>query len=140
MSGLMTIQIRRTTTILNTSRRRASKQAQVVPGARSLARTERISARVAELSAPDASAALRLAILRQLDQFGSQQARDIPRAWPITPAHIRAAIRRLIADGLVELDGYREGHASRLTEHGRRVLDEIDWTEAVQSMQRDGEL
>ena len=140
MNGLTT-QIRRASTILSEkARRRGADRARTAQRARSLARTERISARVSDLSAPDASAALRLGILRRMDQFGHQQARDIPRAWPITPAHIRAAIRRLIADGLVELDGNREGRASRLTEHGRRVLDEIDWTETVQSMQRDGEL
>jgi ribosomal protein S19E (S16A) len=140
MNGLRTIQIRRAETFRDTASRRELKRQQMAPRARSLAQSERIAARVSEFSVPNASAALRLSVLRRLDQFGSQEARDIPHAWPVTGAHVRAAVRQLRADGLVELDTTRAGRANRLTAHGRRVLDEIDWTETVQSMTRDGEL
>jgi hypothetical protein len=141
MNGLNTIHIRQTATVLDTARRRDFKRTQMAPSARSLARTERISARVSDLSATDASAALRLGILRRLDQFGPQEAREIPRAWPVTRFNIRAAVRWLVADGLVEVGRYLGSrNVIRMTDHGRRVLDEIDWTETVRSMERDGEL
>jgi hypothetical protein len=97
------------------------------------------AALVAELSSPDAAATLRLGILRHLDQFGPQAAAEIPRAWPVTRGHMRAAARRLAADGLVEVLENGAGPVA-ISEGGRRVLDEIDWTETVRSMQRDGEL
>jgi hypothetical protein len=52
---------------------------------------------------------------------------------------MRAAARRLAADGLVEVLENGAGPVA-ISEGGRRVLDEIDWTETVRSMQRDGEL
>jgi len=47
----------------------------------------------------------------------------------------------MMADDLVELGGSVNGQAViRMTPHGRRVLDEIDWTETVNSMRSEGEL
>lgn len=96
-------------------------------------------AHVRELSGPGAAAALRLSTLRHLDQFGPQVAAEIPRGWPVIRGHIRAAVRRLAADGLVEILENGAGSVA-ISEGGRRVLDEIDWTETIESMQRDGEL
>ncbi|UCC81952.1 MAG: hypothetical protein JSW46_13200 [Gemmatimonadota bacterium] len=94
-----------------------------------------------ELSGGGALATLRLSLLRTLDQFGPQTVAEIPRAWPLTREHIRRAIRSLAEDGLLELriDGISSRNA-RLTDVGRRVLDEIDWTETIRDMERDGEL
>lgn len=95
---------------------------------------------VDELSGPDAFAALRLDLLRTLDQFGPWSAAEIPRDWPLTRKHIRWAIRSLADDGLLEVDNESVTRTLRLTQLGRRVLDEIDWTETVRTMERDGEL
>ena len=106
---------------------------------RTMPRNASTAVQVAELSGPGAAAALRLSILRHLDQFGPQATAEIPRGWPVTRGYIRAAVRRLAADGLVEMLENGAGSVA-ISEGGRRVLDEIDWTETIQSMQRDGEL
>lgn len=105
------------------------------------ARRRQVAALVDELSGGGALATLRLSLLRTLDQFGPQTVAEIPRAWPLTREHIRRAIRSLAEDGLLELriDGISSRNA-RLTDVGRRVLDEIDWTETIRDMERDGEL
>jgi hypothetical protein len=96
---------------------------------------------VTELSAGDAAAGVRLTVLRRLDQFGSLTPAEIPRAWPLTRAHIRGAIRWLTADNLVAAVVQNDS-ASRfqLTRDGRRVLDEIEWTQTVRELEREGEL
>lgn len=104
-------------------------------------RRRQLSALVEELGGSSAPARLRLNLLRTLDQFGPLAVAEIPRAWPITREHIRRAIRWLNDDGLAQVGKDGTGsRAVRLTEDGRRVLDEIDWTETVRSMERAGEL
>jgi predicted transcriptional regulator len=96
---------------------------------------------VDELSGGGALATLRLSLLRSLDQFGPQTVTEIPRAWPLTREHIRQAIRSLADDGLLQLRVNGVGSRTAwLTHLGRRVLDEVDWTETIRSMERDGEL
>jgi hypothetical protein len=104
-------------------------------------RRRRLAALVQELGGHGATARLRLGLLRSLDQFGPQVAAEMPRAWPITRQHVRRAIRWLTDDGLVEIVSDGSGSGSvRLTGDGRRVVDEIDWSETVHSMERAGEL
>jgi DNA-binding transcriptional ArsR family regulator len=105
------------------------------------ARGRQVKALVDELSGAGVLGTLRLSLLRTLDQFGPQTVTEIPRAWPVTRQHVRRAIRSLADDGLLELriDG-SGSRTARLTHVGRRVLDEIDWTETIRSMERDGEL
>ncbi len=105
------------------------------------ARRRQVAALVDELSGGGALATLRLSLLRSLDQFGPQTVTEIPRAWPLTREHIRQAIRSLADDGLLQLRVNGVGSRTAwLTHLGRRVLDEVDWTETIRSMERDGEL
>lgn len=92
-----------------------------------------------QLSSGLPAADLRLRILRQLDRSESTSRSELARAWPITRAHIRAAARSLEHDGLVEFSG-EDGRSGRLrlSQAGRRVLDEIDWKQAVASLERGG--
>ncbi|NIR46280.1 MAG: hypothetical protein GWN99_17735 [Gemmatimonadetes bacterium] len=94
-----------------------------------------------ELGATNATARLRLDVLRRLDQFGPLTLTEIPRAWPVTRQHIRGAVRWLVEDGLLAVGGRPESEGRyELTGDGQRVLDEIDWTTSIEEMQREGEL
>lgn len=100
-------------------------------------RALRLEALVSELSGPGAMAELRLAILRHLDQFGPRLVLEIPRAWPVTRVHVRAAANRLVEDGLLAFvgnGGPGAGRPLRLTQDGTRVLEEIDWTETIRRL------
>jgi DNA-binding MarR family transcriptional regulator len=97
-------------------------------------RAQQLDALVSELSGSIATAALRLEILRCLDQFGPRLVREIPHAWPVTRQHVRSMVSRLIEDGLLAIAGNGTPGAPRplrLTEEGARVLEEIDWNETI---------
>lgn len=101
-------------------------------------RSRRLEALVQELSGTAGTAALRLEIMRDLDQFGPRRVRAIPRAWPVTRQHVRAMVNRLVGVGLAEYvdSGDRtSARQVRLTEAGTRVLEEIDWAEAVRGLE-----
>lgn len=104
--------------------------------------TGRIRAQVSELSATSVAARVALDVLRRLDQFGPLTVAEIPRAWPVTRQHVRSTLRWLAAEGLVAVVADTAGLARRfqLTSDGRRVFDEIDWTQAVEEMEGEGEL
>lgn len=80
---------------------------------------------VGELSELNAAAELRLRILELLDQSGPRVSTEIPRSWPVTRQYIRAAVGRLMADGLVERVGDGDAPLVGLTATGRRVLEEM---------------
>jgi hypothetical protein len=105
-------------------------------------RALRLDALVSELSETNAMAGLRLAILRHLDQFGPRLVVEIPRAWPVTREHVRAAANRLVEDGLLAVEGKAGRGAPRrlgLTQDGTRLLEEIDWTETIRLVDGVGE-
>jgi DNA-binding MarR family transcriptional regulator len=101
-------------------------------------RSQRLEALVRELSGTAGAAALRLEIMRDLYQFGPRPVRAIPRAWPVTREHVRAMVNRLVGVGLAEFvedDDSPSTRQVRLTEAGTRVLEEIDWVEAVRGLE-----
>lgn len=54
---------------------------------------------------PDETAAigqLRAHVLSILAERGPQTASEIPRRWPVTRQHVRAMVRRLLKEGVVE--------------------------------------
>lgn len=131
----------------NPAQRRRRSAAAVTAGRGIRAQTEdvrrqarRLDALVSELSGNGASAALRLEILRHLDQFGPRLVREIRRKWPVTRQHVRSSAVRLVADGLLAFTGSGEPTAPRrlgLTEEGRRVLEEIDWNDTIRLVEEE---
>lgn len=89
-------------------------------------------AAVRRLARGDAAAAVGLRILRALDRQGPLTAAEIPRTRPVTRSHVRALLRDLAADGLVAATTADGCRSYRLTDLGRRCLEEIDWAEAIE--------
>lgn len=94
--------------------------------------------RMRKLTAADAPGALRRDILRALERYGPLTAAEIPRSWPVTRQHVRDVMREMADDGLVGVTSGDYGCRSfRLTDLGRRCLEELDWSAAIEADQRD---
>jgi DNA-binding FadR family transcriptional regulator len=74
----------------------------------------------------------RSAVLTIFDALshGPRSVAEMPRAWPVTRAVLRAVVRRLQADGLVEPAGGVASPRVQLTARGHAAAAELPTTHA----------